>query len=108
MKREKMIEIVNELPEGKRKELARRLAETTLDFMGTSAGSKVADVAPDTKLTIPPDVAGKNPVTVDDLYTLDWSREWAESIYKMATGEDPSEEDTKRIIKEKLLPKVRD
>ena len=64
-------------------------------------------MAPDTKLTIPPDVADKNPVTVEDLYAIDWSREWAESIYRMATGEEPSKEDVKRIIEEKLLPKIR-
>lgn len=108
MTRENLMEKIENLPEGPRKDIARKLAETTMDFMGAGAGSKVADVAPDTKLTIPPDVANKNPVTVEDLMQIPWSHEWASGIYKMATGKEPSEEDIKRIIREKLLPEVRD
>ena len=67
---------------------------------------EVGVLAPDTKVTIPPKVANKNPVTAEDLYNIEWSHDWAAAMYKMATGEEPSKEDIMRILKKKLMPEI--
>jgi len=96
--------LIEELPEEKRKKLSEALTEMALDTMGEDY--EVGVLAPDTKVTIPPKVTSKNPLTVDDLMELEWSRDWSRAMYRMATGEEPTEEDMRRIIKEKLLPEV--
>jgi len=96
--------LIEELPEEKRKKLSEVLTEMALDTMGEEY--EVGVLAPDTKVTIPPEVVSKNPLTVDDLMELEWSHDWAQAMYRMATGEEPTEEDLRRIIKQKLLPEV--
>lgn len=101
-------ELVESLGKEQRKELADALTEMTLDLI--PSGYKNAEIGPNTEVAIPPEVAEKsgNPeLTAEDLYHVEWARDWARAMYEMATGEEPSKEDIMRMIREKLLPEVR-
>jgi len=100
--------VLESLGKEERKELASALLEMTSDVVPSSY--KNAEIGPNTRVTIPSEVTEKsgNPeLTAEDLYHVEWARDWAKAMYRMATGETPSEEDIKRIIREKLLPEVK-
>lgn len=102
-------EFVEALDEEQRKELADALTDMTIDLI--PSGYKNTKVGPNTEVAIPPEVVQKssNPgeLTAEDLYHVEWARDWARAMYKMATGEEPSKEDIMRMIREKLLPEVK-
>jgi len=104
-------ELIEELPEDTRQKIEDTLAEMTLDVAGTTEGYKVGVVAPDTRVAVPSEVAEKvkgNPeITAETLYGVPWAREWAEAIYRMATGKTPTKEEALDIIRKKLIPTIK-
>jgi len=97
-------EIAESLESEQRRELADALSQMAVDVV--PADYKAITIAPDTQISVPSEVASKNPVTAKDLYNIEWSHDWAEAMYRMATGEEPSKEDIMRILKEKLIPEI--
>jgi len=98
-------EIAESLESEQRRKLADALSQMAVDVVPSEY--KAITVAPDTQISVPSEVASKNPVTAEDLYNIEWSHDWAQAMYRMATGEEPSKEDIMRILKEKLLPEVK-
>jgi len=97
-------EIAESLGSEQRRKLADVLSEMAVDVV--PADYMAITLAPDTQISVPPEVANKNPVTAEDLYEIEWSHDWAEAMYRMATGEEPTKEDIMRILKNKLMPEI--
>jgi len=97
-------EIAESLGSEQRRKLADALSQMAVDVVPEDY--EAITMAPDTQISVPPEVTSKNPVTAEDLYEIEWSHDWAEAMYRMATGEEPTKEDIMRILEKKLMPEI--